>query len=147
MPGVGQKSAQRTAFHLLERDRDAANNLSTALAEAVTGIGHCSRCRMARGAAHASNLIVGVDALRFTAGEDAIRRYKIPDAKYFTQSFCVRCAGKVPMVDRERAIAVVPLGGLDDPPPIAPREHIWTADVPSWSEICDDLPQHEGPPA
>jgi len=46
MPGVGQKSAQRIAFHLLERDRDGANGLSTALAEAVSGIGHCSRCRM-----------------------------------------------------------------------------------------------------
>lgn len=46
MPGVGQKSAQRIAFHLLERDRDGANNLSTALADAVAGIGHCSRCRM-----------------------------------------------------------------------------------------------------
>ncbi len=46
MPGVGQKSAQRIAFHLLERDRDGANSLSRALADAVTGIGHCSRCRM-----------------------------------------------------------------------------------------------------
>jgi len=46
MPGVGQKSAQRIAFHLLERDRDGAGNLSTALADAVDGIGHCSRCRM-----------------------------------------------------------------------------------------------------
>ena len=46
MPGVGQKSAQRIAFHLLERDREGANGLSTALAEAVSGIGHCSRCRM-----------------------------------------------------------------------------------------------------
>ena len=46
MPGVGQKSAQRMAFHLLERDREGANRLSTALAEAVAGIGHCSRCRM-----------------------------------------------------------------------------------------------------
>lgn len=46
MPGVGQKSAQRIAFHLLERDRDGAGNLSEALAEAVSGIGHCSRCRM-----------------------------------------------------------------------------------------------------
>jgi recombination protein RecR len=46
MPGVGQKSAQRIAFHLLERDRDGANGLSAALSEAVTGIGHCSRCRM-----------------------------------------------------------------------------------------------------
>jgi recombination protein RecR len=46
MPGVGQKSAQRIAFHLLERDRDGAGNLSSALAAAVSGIGHCSRCRM-----------------------------------------------------------------------------------------------------
>jgi len=46
MPGVGQKSAQRIAFHLLERDRDGARSLSTSLAEAAEGIGHCSRCRM-----------------------------------------------------------------------------------------------------
>jgi recombination protein RecR len=46
MPGVGQKSAQRIAFHLLERDRDGATGLSSALADAVSRIGHCSRCRM-----------------------------------------------------------------------------------------------------
>jgi len=46
MPGVGRKSAQRIAFHLLERDREGAQSLSAALADAVNGIGHCSRCRM-----------------------------------------------------------------------------------------------------
>ena len=46
MPGVGQKSAQRIAFHLLERDRDGARNMAAALGDAVDGIGHCSRCRM-----------------------------------------------------------------------------------------------------
>ncbi len=46
MPGIGQKSAQRIAFHLLERDRDGMAELSTALASAVESIGHCSRCRM-----------------------------------------------------------------------------------------------------
>ena len=46
MPGVGKKSAQRIAFHLLERDRDGASLLSTALSQAVQGIGHCKRCRM-----------------------------------------------------------------------------------------------------
>lgn len=46
MPGVGQKSAQRIAFHLLERDREGASQLSAALADAVAGIGHCKRCRM-----------------------------------------------------------------------------------------------------
>ncbi len=46
MPGVGQKSAQRIAFHLLERDRDGARNLAAALGGAADGIGHCRRCRM-----------------------------------------------------------------------------------------------------
>lgn len=46
MPGIGRKSAQRIAFHLLERDRAGAGELSRALAAAVEGIGHCGRCRM-----------------------------------------------------------------------------------------------------
>lgn len=46
MPGIGRKSAQRIAFHLLERNREGASSLSSALADAVAAIGHCSRCRM-----------------------------------------------------------------------------------------------------
>lgn len=45
LPGVGPKSAQRMAFYLLERDRDGAKNLSSALTEAVEKIGHCAMCR------------------------------------------------------------------------------------------------------
>lgn len=46
MPGVGRKSAQRIAFHLLERDRKGAELMAGAIAEAVQGIGHCRQCRM-----------------------------------------------------------------------------------------------------
>jgi len=46
LPGVGPKSAQRMAFHLLERDRDGARALARALADAADTIGHCTRCRM-----------------------------------------------------------------------------------------------------
>lgn len=45
LPGVGPKSAQRMAFHLLERNRKGASTLSTALQQAVENIGHCSLCR------------------------------------------------------------------------------------------------------
>jgi recombination protein RecR len=45
LPGVGQKSAQRMAYHLLERNRDGAQRLSKTLAEAVDRIGHCEQCR------------------------------------------------------------------------------------------------------
>jgi recombination protein RecR len=44
LPGVGVKSAQRMAFHLLQHDRDGALALATALQAAVSGIGHCQRC-------------------------------------------------------------------------------------------------------
>ena len=46
LPGVGPKSAQRMAFHLLERDRSGAGELARSLAEAVEKIGHCKTCRM-----------------------------------------------------------------------------------------------------
>ncbi|MBL8331375.1 MAG: recombination protein RecR [Rubrivivax sp.] len=44
LPGVGQKSAQRMAFHLLQHDRPAARRLSEALSQAVARVGHCERC-------------------------------------------------------------------------------------------------------
>ena len=44
LPGVGVKSAQRMAFHLLQHDRDGALQISRALAEAVAQVGHCSLC-------------------------------------------------------------------------------------------------------
>jgi recombination protein RecR len=45
LPGVGTKSAQRMAFHLLERDRQGGRLLSDKLRQAVEEIGHCERCR------------------------------------------------------------------------------------------------------
>ena len=45
LPGVGQKSAQRMAYHLLERDRDGGRRLGELLAEAMEKVGHCTRCR------------------------------------------------------------------------------------------------------
>ena len=45
LPGVGPKSAQRMALHLLERDRQGALTLSGALQAAVEQVGHCQRCR------------------------------------------------------------------------------------------------------
>jgi recombination protein RecR len=44
LPGVGVKSAQRMAFHLLQHDRDGARRLSTALTDAVQRMRPCERC-------------------------------------------------------------------------------------------------------
>lgn len=45
LPGVGQKSAQRMAYHLLERNREGGMRLATALQESLQRIGHCAMCR------------------------------------------------------------------------------------------------------
>ncbi|PJG86598.1 recombination mediator RecR [Conservatibacter flavescens] len=45
LPGVGPKSAQRMAYHLLQRDRSGGMALSRVLTEAMSQIGHCEQCR------------------------------------------------------------------------------------------------------
>lgn len=44
LPGVGPKSAQRMAFHLLTRGRDAGQRLAQALERALGSVRHCERC-------------------------------------------------------------------------------------------------------
>jgi recombination protein RecR len=46
LPGVGPKSSQRMAFHLLERDREGAQRIIASLDAALQRIGLCTRCRM-----------------------------------------------------------------------------------------------------
>jgi recombination protein RecR len=45
LPGVGQKTAQRMAYYLLEREREGGQRLAETLALAVERIGHCAQCR------------------------------------------------------------------------------------------------------
>lgn len=44
LPGVGPKSAQRMAYHLLQHDRDGAEYLGRALGDALEKLRHCTRC-------------------------------------------------------------------------------------------------------
>jgi recombination protein RecR len=44
LPGVGQKSAQRMAFHLLQHDREGAQRIAFSLQAAMSAVRHCQRC-------------------------------------------------------------------------------------------------------
>jgi len=44
LPGVGPRSAQRMAYHLLQRDQGGASRLASSLQRALTRIRHCARC-------------------------------------------------------------------------------------------------------
>ena len=108
---------------------------------------YCTRCRRARAAAHASNGFTDFNGVLFIRGEDRLKTYKLPDAQFFTQVFCEICGSKMPSLDSDRNLAVIPLGSLDDDPGVRPMDHIYVAYKCEWYDITDDLPRYaEGPP-
>jgi hypothetical protein len=109
---------------------------------------HCSRCRLGRAAAHATNLFCKPDQFRWLRGESLVTEYKVPDARFHTIAFCSHCGGKVPRRSVERGIVVIPAGSLDTDPGIRPQAHIFVADKATWFDIGGALPQFPAmPPA
>jgi hypothetical protein len=107
---------------------------------------HCSRCRKASGSAHAANLFVPVDQLVWLAGEELVRRYDLPEAKYWSHCFCNTCGSAVPWKSRTGKAYIVPAGTLDDDPGMRPTRNIHFASRAAWYlhpselEIFDDAP-------
>ncbi len=106
---------------------------------------HCSRCRRARSAAHATNGFVSFDALRFTAGADNVTTYMLPGTG-FGQAFCDTCGSGLPRKNAQRGIANVPLAALDDDPQHRPDDHIFVGSMADWYSISDDIVQFEEGP-
>jgi len=112
---------------------------------------HCSRCRRARSAAHASNGFTSAQGLVFTrgtGGEGPLRTFRLPGARLFGQTFCVRCGAKLPRIDAGLGRAQIPLGSLDDHPDLTPQDYTYVGSKAPWFEITDALPRfEERPPA
>jgi hypothetical protein len=85
---------------------------------------HCSRCQKARSGAFASNGFTGIENIHFTRGQTHLRSFKLPEARYFTQTFCNTCGALMPRLDPERGIAVIPFGSFDTSPALKPTRHI-----------------------
>ena len=103
---------------------------------------HCTRCRRARAAAHATNGFTSIDGVTFLQAEDNLGFFKVADAKYFAQVFCNTCGSKMPRRDEGRQIVVIPFGALDDDPEVQPIRHIYTDYKANWYEITDDIPTY-----
>jgi hypothetical protein len=104
---------------------------------------HCSRCRKARGAAHASNTFVSLENFRWLRGEVRLRSYKIPEAERFTQFFCGDCGAPQPNANRALGRVVIPCGAFEDDPGLRELRHIFAPSRAAWFEIAGDLPQYE----
>ena len=103
---------------------------------------HCSRCRRARSAAHATNGFVDPARFRYVRGEELLASYKIPEAERFTQTFCRDCGSPMPRAVLGRPFVLIPMGSVDGDPGSRPREHIFVGSKAPWYEIPDSLPQH-----
>jgi hypothetical protein len=108
---------------------------------------HCSRCRRARSAAHATNGFVDPATFRWTRGEELLDVYKVPEAERFTQTFCRTCGSAMPRAFPNRPFVVIPMGSVDGDPGTRPCEHIYVGSKTPWYEIADTLPQHAESPA
>jgi hypothetical protein len=104
---------------------------------------HCQRCRKATGTGHASNIIMHPESVDWTAGNDRLRYYKVPDAKRFATVFCSTCGSLMPRVAQDLSIAVIPAGALDNDPGILPQARIYQDSRAAWSCDTAELPSYE----
>ena len=105
---------------------------------------NCSRCRLSRGAAHATNLFVSADDFCWRTGEQHVVNYKLPDAERFGAAFCQRCGSLMPREAGSDGKRInIPVGCLDSDPGISPSGHIFVGSKAPWFEITDDLPQRD----
>lgn len=102
---------------------------------------HCSRCRHARSAAHATNVAWPIDAIRFITGEELLADFDLPGAQFFGQSFCRVCGGAMPRRSPGRGLVVVPIGALDSEPGIHASAHQFVGSKAPWHDIHDGVPQ------
>jgi hypothetical protein len=103
---------------------------------------HCSMCRKAHGTAFSTYARVARRALRFTAGEDQVRRYR--SSAQVERAFCPVCGSKLAFFfDGMPEAMWVTAGSLDGDPGVRPTSHIFVGSKAPWHEITDDLQQHE----
>lgn len=100
---------------------------------------HCSRCRRAMSAAHATMVMVGHDGFRWLSGEDGIVNYKMPEAKVKGTAFCRTCGSQVPR-RRDPDNMQIPAGCLDDDPRARARANIFIDSKAAWSVVDPNLP-------
>lgn len=108
---------------------------------------HCSRCRRDTGSAHAANVFTRPEAIVWLNGEDAVKRFDLPEAERFAKAFCTNCGSPVPYVNRSGTHLLVPAGSLDADPGIPPQDNIHWRSRAAWYDAgVAALKYEEEPP-
>jgi len=100
---------------------------------------HCSRCQKASGSAHATNLFTAVERFEWLKGEMHVKRFELPDAKYWCNGFCELCGSSLPWLTRTGKAYIVPAGTLDEDPGERPTRNLFWASRAPWYEHASEL--------
>jgi hypothetical protein len=73
-----------------------------------------------------------LDAIVWLSGEEHVRKFQLPGAKYFNKAFCSRCGSTVPYKARSGDFLIIPAGSLDRDPGARPRHNIYWDDRAAW---------------
>jgi len=103
---------------------------------------HCSRCRKKTGSSHVANIFVPVDQFSWERGEDKVKRFELPSAKYWSTAFCTDCGSAMPWLTRNGKVMVVGAGALDDDPGVKPRFSVHYDSRAPWYVHVSDLETH-----
>jgi len=103
---------------------------------------HCSRCQKSSGSAHASNLFAPAAQLRWLRGEDQVQHFRLPDTEHYGTAFCRHCGSAMPWLARAGQVAIVPAGGLEQAPPMMPKQSIFWDSRADWYICPEALPKH-----
>ena len=108
---------------------------------------HCSRCRKQSGSAHATNIFVPVAQFAWESGEERVRCFALPTAKYWQSGFCTHCGSAMPWVVKSGKSVVVPAGALDGDPGEKPRRNVFFGSRAPWYVHASELESHDTFPA
>lgn len=103
---------------------------------------HCSRCRKKTGSSHVANIFVPVAQFRWERGDDKVRRFELPTAKYWSTAFCTDCGSAMPWLTKNGKVMVVGAGALDGDPGIRPTFSVHYDSRPPWYVHVSDLEMH-----
>ena len=104
---------------------------------------HCSRCRKRSGSSHLANIFVPVGQFVWERGEDLVKRFELPDAKYWSTAFCTECGSAAPWLTKNGRVMVVGAGGLDDDPGDRPTFSVFYGSRAPWYVDVAELEKHE----
>ena len=107
---------------------------------------HCTRCRKAKSAAHATNAFVPSNQFKWNSGAEKVRDYALPEAERFGHAFCSDCGSSVPRASGDGAVYNVPVGSLNQAPGIEAKGHIFIGSKAPWFDVTENKPQWDEMP-